>query len=98
MRSHHDADARSLALHAEVAKILANDPSIRDRARLRLARLHAEYRDAWERLLDGSLDELLATLVDPSPRATALRQASPFSFALDHATRWRILRATRTQP
>lgn len=39
----------------------------------------------------------LATLTDESETATALRQASPFSFAIDPKTRQRILRDTVTR-
>jgi hypothetical protein len=45
-------------------------------------------------LLDGPLDQLLETLTDEREAATALRQASPFSFVLDPRTRQRILRET----
>lgn len=52
------------------------------------------YREAWTSLLDGPLEGLLETLTDESESATALRQASPFSFAIDPKTRQRILRET----
>jgi hypothetical protein len=67
---------------------------MRELARQRLHRIATGYRDAWASLLSGPLEQLLATLVDPSEHATALRQASPFSFALDARTRQRILRET----
>ncbi|HSO39085.1 MAG TPA: MmcQ/YjbR family DNA-binding protein [Labilithrix sp.] len=94
MRDHHDADRRSLALHAEVARRVRTNPELRERARARLSRISPAYREAWSTLLDGSLDRLLETLIDESETATALRQASPFSFAIDPKTRQRILRET----
>lgn len=69
-------------------------PELRDKARDRLPRISPAYRAAWQALLDGPLDLLVAALIDPSEDATAMRQASPFSFALDAKTRQRILRET----
>ena len=69
---------------------MRENPEMRELARERLPRIAAGYRDAWSALLSGPLEQLLATLVDPSETATALRQASPFSFALDTETRMRI--------
>jgi hypothetical protein len=81
-------------LHQEVARALVKDPSLREEARNRLDRLPRSYALAWEQLLAGPLDALLATLIDQSEHATAWRQASPFTFVLDKATRWRVLRST----
>jgi hypothetical protein len=94
VRDHDDANRRSLALHAEVARQLKANPALREQARERLPRISAAYRDAWQALLDGPLERLLDALVDESQLATDLRQASPFSFVLDPKTRQRILRAT----
>lgn len=94
MRDHHDADRRSLALHAEVARRVRTTPALRGPARERLSRISPAYRDAWSSLLEGPLDRLLEMLVDESEAATALRQASPFSFVIDPKTRQRILRET----
>jgi len=94
VRDHHDADRRSLALHAEVARRVRANPALREPARARVLRLAPAYREAWTSLLDGPLDRLLETLTDESEAATALRQASPFSFAIDPKTRQRILRET----
>ena len=94
VRDHHDADQRSLALHAEVARRVRANPALREHARERLSRLAPAYREAWSTLLDGPVERLLETLTDPSETATELRQASPFSFAIDPKTRQRILRET----
>jgi len=94
VRDHHDADRRSLALHAEVARRVRANPELRERARERLSRISPAYREAWTLLLGGPLERLLEALTDESEAATALRQASPFSFALDPKTRQRILRET----
>ena len=94
MRDHHDADRRSLALHAEVARRVRTTPELRRPARERLSRISSAYREAWSTLLDGPLERLLEMLIDESEVATALRQASPFSFVIDPKTRQRILRET----
>lgn len=94
VRNHRDADQRSLALHAEVARRLRANPELRVGARARLSRISPAYREAWALALEGPLEQLLALLTDESESATALRQASPFSFVLDPKTRQRILRHT----
>jgi hypothetical protein len=94
VRDHRDADRRSLALHAEVARRVLENPELRAAALERLPRVSPAYREAWRALLEGPLERLVQTLTAESEEATALRQASPFSFALDPRTRQRILRET----
>lgn len=90
--------ARSLALHAAVARRLADEPALVDVARARVEswRTHAEvapaHVEAWSGLLAAPLPELLARLVEPSPEMHELRQVSPFAGVLDPRTRWAILR------
>jgi hypothetical protein len=98
MAGHQLADRTSLALHREVARRIAADPGIVQRARERLARLtsmHPYYREAWERALSAPIEELCALLGEDSERARDMRQASPFAGALDPATRLRIWREAR---
>jgi hypothetical protein len=45
----------------------------------------------WERLLDGPLSELLASLTSPSQRSRELRQNSPFAGLLTEESRQRVL-------
>ncbi|MBC7630149.1 MAG: hypothetical protein H7290_01505 [Flavobacterium sp.] len=49
------------------------------------------YFDAWERILDTGLDEVVATLVSRSPASCELRQNSPFAGVLPDATRIEFL-------
>lgn len=49
----------------------------------------------WAGLLDGPLDELLAVLTSPTPRARELRQNSPFAGVLSDAERQAVLDAAR---
>lgn len=94
--------ARSIALHAEVARRLAEDPALVERAKARVRRWLVDgnvarpWAVAWQAWLDLPLTELCARLVERSDEAQDLRQVSPFAGVLDARTRWRVLRgATR---
>ena len=49
--------------------------------------------DAWDRLLDGSIDQIVAVLTDPDQ--DQLASSSPFAGLLRPEERWEILRAER---
>jgi len=95
---HRVAEARSLALHEEVARRLAASPDVLTNARARVGSWLAEggvarpYAEAWRDLLAGTTEEVAVAIVDPSERARDLRQCSPFAGVIDPRTRWRILR------
>jgi hypothetical protein len=101
MDLHRLAEERSIALHREVAAVLAREPERVAVARARMqgwldsGRLHPRYAQAWLRLLDGPREALLAFLVDPGEEARAMRQCTPFAGVLDPRTRWRIWREVR---
>ena len=97
--THRVAEARSLALHREVALRLRAHPELLERAR---ARVEAWSRDRsvarvwverWAVILRGSVDQVVAAITDPGEEGRALRQTSPFAGAVDPRTRWAILRA-----
>ena len=98
---HELAEARSLALHRVVAERLRRDPAVLARAKarvddwLRRGQPHVEYARAWQSLLSGSMDELVALLVDGSERARALRQVTPFAGVVNPRERWALWRETR---
>ncbi len=98
---HRLLEARSLALHREVARRLRENPALLAQAREHVERWSAQgtmsltYADAWRRLLDGPLDALLALLIDESEAARALRQNTPFTFVVAPRDRWRLWRETR---
>ncbi|MEM9461517.1 MAG: hypothetical protein AAGF11_45555 [Myxococcota bacterium] len=79
-------------------------PALLDGVRARVERwlddrsVARPYAEAWREILSRSLDEIEASIVDPSPRARDLRQCSPFAGVLDPRTRWRILRELRRAP
>lgn len=90
-------------MHGAIAERMRADPTIGERAKARVegwlesGEVHAVYAQAWAQLLSRSLDEICAALVDPSEKARALRQCSPFAFVLDARTRWKIWRAVGEQ-
>jgi len=99
-RSHADADVRARAFAAAIADRLATDPALVARARAfiasRLTKAAAgegrELRE-WDRILRTmSTSRLRRFLVDPSERATRLRQTLPFVGALTPKERERIAR------
>jgi len=48
------------------------------------------YLDEWQRMLEGSLDNLLQAIEREDERMTALRQSSPFAGVLSPPERWAI--------
>lgn len=99
--THQHAEERSLALHREVARRLRDRPELLDTARERVrswletGRVSPFWAEAWSEALDGTLDEVIARITDPSEHARDLRQTSPFAGALDPRVRWKILRRLR---
>jgi hypothetical protein len=91
----------SLAYHRAVVGAMRQDPSVLDRARARVAAwgetgsVHSFYVEAWQRVFEGSADEMAALLLDEGERATALRQVSPFAGVLSPRERWAIWRQGR---
>ena len=98
MDLHRLAEARSLAIHAEVAERLVHDRTIVERARDTLrrwssaGRIAPEYAQAWESWLARSPEDVAALLTDRRPDACALRQNSPFVGVIDPRRRWAIWR------
>jgi hypothetical protein len=101
MGPHQLQDDRSLAIHELIAQRLREDPSLLAQPRERLAAwravrdMHQKYIDAWDELLNGPLERLLAFLVERSEWATAMRHTSPFAGIIDFRTRDRIWREVR---
>jgi hypothetical protein len=94
-------DARSLALHAVIARKIERDPRLLAKARRNLDRWRsARGREPhalaeWRRILARPWREVAALLVDPGEDATRLRQSSPFAGVLTPAERRRIYEAFR---
>jgi hypothetical protein len=94
-RSHEDLDRQALALAQAIAAKLAQDSSLRERTRRyikrRLGRASARDRkelEEWDQILRTmSIARLKRFLVEPSERATRLRQTLPFVDALSKKER-----------
>ena len=101
--THRLAEARSLALHVEVAWRLRLRPEVLDAARRRVEEwlvtgaVPRYWARQWSDLLAGSADVVIAAITDAGEHARALRQASPFARVLDPRTRWSILRGCREE-
>ena len=98
MDLHALAEARSLAIHREIAERLLRDPSVLVRARSTLRRwsgdghIAPEYARAWESWLSRKPEEIATLLTDEGQDARALRQNSPFVGIIDPRRRWAIWR------
>ncbi len=100
MDTHQEIDARSLAMHRLVAAKIHRDPALFEKARRTLARWRdpgkptrsEPYLEEWARLMDAGVEPTLATAVEDSERATALRQCSPFAGVLSTAERHAFLK------
>jgi hypothetical protein len=98
MDLHRLGEARSIAMHRAIAHLIEADAAVLERARERVrgwllsGAVHPTYAQAWSSLLDQPVDRIVAALVDPTERATELRQVSPFAGSLDAKTRWAIRR------
>ncbi len=101
-KSHEDLDRRALVLARAVAARLSADPSLIERAQKFIARRLREAsarerkeHEEWGRILRTmSLARLKRFLVDPSERATRLRQSLPFVDALSRKE-LEVLKETR---
>ena len=98
--SHELIDARSLEAHELMAARIERDPSLRSIALATLDRwmgrrtASAVYLKKWRALIEGDLEELLATMRSRSEAATALRQSTPFGGPafISNAERFQLIR------
>lgn len=99
--NHAVLDARSLALHAVIARKIERDPRLLAKARRNLDRWRkSRGREPhalaeWRTILARPWREVAALLVDPGEHATRLRQSSPFAGVLTPAERRKIYEAFR---
>lgn len=97
--THPLIDARSRALHRLVVEKIRQDPARLEQARAVLAHWRSvvapgsqPYVEAWDRLFQSGVAEVLAVALDDSERADALRQCSPLACVLTSRERWAFLR------
>lgn len=100
---HSLAEARSWALHQEVAARLERSPELVHSARQRVAGWLRDpgahpYAAEWDDVLEQPLEAIRRALTDKGERMCTLRQASPFAGALDAKTRWEILKRPELRP
>ena len=99
---HVRLDLRSLAMHTLIARKLARDPKLLGagletlkRWRVRRDGAAPPWLEEWEVILKRPWREVAALITDLSPRATRLRQSSPFARVLTSQERKRIYDAFR---
>jgi len=98
-------DTAKLIMHRLVARELARDPSVLDRAKDQLTRMAERYPEQpwvgeWAEILRGPSAQIAAVLTSRDERAVRLRLSSPFTLGgpvdfKDEAMRRRIWRAAR---
>lgn len=100
--SHRVLEARSLAMHAIIARKIERDPTLLDIARRNLDRWRARWKDGvpawfseWHQILGRPWPEVAALITEPSENAARLRQSSPFAGVLTADERRRIYAAFR---
>ena len=98
--SHRLNEARSLALHAAIARKIDRDPSLLAVPHRNMERWSARWSpeippwlQEWERLLRRPWPELAAIITEPSETGARLRQSSPFAGVLSASERARIYEA-----
>ena len=91
--------ARSLFLHAAVAQEMRSrgtegiEIARRNIAHMRSVNPHAApLLDEWERILQGTIDQIIASMLDPSVHGQDLRQVTPFGGILTPAQRTDVYR------
>jgi hypothetical protein len=101
LSDHRILDARSLAMHALIARKIARDARLIDVARRNLDRWRAGRGTEppalaeWRAILARPWREVAAVLTDPGEEATRLRQSSPFAGVLSADERRTIYDAFR---
>ena len=99
---HRILDARSLAMHCLIARKIARDPDLLNKARLNLERWieksgspTAPYLLEWKEILDRPWPQIASLITSMTDEATRLRSSSPFAGVLTEKERDRIYAAFR---
>ncbi len=93
---------RSIALHAAISKELRMrhreviEVAMHNISRMRSLNPHAtSLLDEWEGILEGTTDQIVARMLDPSEHGRDLRQVTPFAGVLSPAQRAAVYRSLR---
>jgi hypothetical protein len=100
--AHRLIEARSLAMHALIARKITRDSSLLEIPRRNLARWRARsaevapaWLDEWQGILERPWPEIAACITEASENGARLRQSSPFAGVLTETERARIYEAFR---
>lgn len=100
--SHRLLEARSLAMHAVIARKIERNPALLEIARGNIERWRARQDSAapawlneWHEILNQPWHDIAALITEPSENAARLRQSSPFAGILTNQERRRIYEAFR---
>lgn len=95
--SHRLLEARSLAMHAVIARKIEQDPTLLAIAHRNIERWSTQWKDAppawlkeWEEVLKQPWQYVAAVITEPSEHGARVRQSSPFAGVLTKEERWRI--------
>lgn len=93
---------RSLFLHVAIARVLrARGTDVDEIARRNISRMRSmnpnasPLLDEWERILQGTIDQIVGRMLDPSEHGRDLRQVTPFAGVLTPAQRAAAYRSFR---
>jgi hypothetical protein len=100
--SHRLLEARSLAMHAVIARKIERDPTLLAIAHRNVERWCIRWKDAppawlgeWQEALKQPWQQIAALITEPSENGARVRQSSPFAGILTNEERWRIYEAFR---
>jgi hypothetical protein len=100
--SHRLLEARSLAMHAVMARKIQRDPELLNVPRNNLKRWRARWENEapawyteWCAIMRRPWPEIAAIITEPSEEGARLRQSSPFAGVLSVEERRRIYEAFR---
>ena len=100
--SHRLLEARSLAMHAVIARKIERDPTLLAIANRNIARWSGRWKEGtpawlkeWQELLKQPWQHVAALITEPSEHGARVRQSSPFAGVLTNEERWRIYETFR---
>jgi hypothetical protein len=100
--SHRLVEARSLAMHAVIARKIERHPELLAIAHRNVERWRARWKDAppawleeWQEVLKQPWQHIAAFITEPSENGARVRQSSPFAGILTTEERWRVYEAFR---
>jgi len=96
-------EARSLAMHVEIARKIERDPQLFAIAHDNVARWAAQrtgqlpaWLNEWREILQRPWRSIAALITDPGVNAARLRRSSPFAGVLSNQERWQIYKDFQT--